>query len=373
MRELEDIRKDIDAADAQIVPLLEERMRASEDVAAYKKAHGMPIFRPEREKQVIARAVDRLGDKRFAGSIEDIMTSVMDVGKLRQLEIVTDAGDAIERESFDADAPIAYQGTLGAFSSQAAERYFGTLAHATAYPTFGAVIDAIDSGDAKYGVLPLENSTIGSVVEVYDLLGAKSMYIVGEQWEQIRHALVGVKGARKSDVRTVYSKAEALAQCSDYLQSGGWEQIPYSNTALAARLVAQKGDKSIAAVASESAAKLYGLDVIDSPINDEKDNFTRFIIVAKKLTDRDADKVTISFGLDNEKGSLYRVLGVFARLGINMSKIESRPDKSNPAKYYFVADLEGNCSGTGMKCALEAARSLSHDFKLLGEYRKGNF
>ena len=354
------------------MPLLEERLHASADVALYKKAHGMEIFQPERERAVIERAVGMLKDKGLSRGVADIVASVMDVGKLWQLATIFEGGERLERESFDAGARVAYQGVPGAFSSQAAESYFGTADNASAYPTFGAVIDAIDRGEVKYGVLPLENSTIGSVVEVYDLLAARSMYIVGEIWQPIRHALIGVGGARLSDVKFVVSKAEALGQCAEFLERGGWEQIPASNTAAAAKSVAEKGDKSVAAIASESAARLYGLDVLACPVNDVMDNYTRFIIVAAHLTDRDADKVSVSFVVDNECGTLHRVLGMFARLGVNMSKIESRPDKNNPAKYYFVADLEGNCEGKEMRLALAAAKTMTHDFKLLGEYRKGS-
>lgn len=372
MRELEQIREQIDSVDGRLVPLLEERLHASADVADYKKAHGMEIFQPERERAVIERAVSKLTDKGLSRAVAEIVACVMDVGKLCQLSRIFEEGDGLEREPFDRGAKVAYQGVPGAFSSQAAESYFGTLENAVACPTFGAVIDAIDRGEVKYGVLPLENSTIGSVVEVYDLLAARSMYIVGEIWQPIRHALLGVAGARIEDVRRVLSKAEALAQCSEFLEKGGWEQQPYVNTAAAAKYVAESGDKSVAAIAGESAAKLYGLDVLACPVNDVKDNYTRFIIVSARLTDREADKVSISFGMDNECGTLHRVLGIFARLGVNMSKIESRPDKNNPAKYYFVADLEGSCKGKEMRLALAAAKASTHDFKLLGEYLKGS-
>lgn len=373
MRDLDQIRKDINDVDSALVPLLERRLHASADVAEYKKAHGMEIFQPERERQVVERAVAALDDKSLSRSVSDAVTAIMDVGKLYQLSRIYSDVDDLPRTPFDRSAKVAYQGVEGSFSSQAAEHYFGSLDNATAYPTFGAVIEAIESGEARYGVLPLENSTIGSVVEVYDLLAARSMYIVGEQWEHIRHALVGVSGAKLSDVRKVCSKAEALGQCAGFLERGGWEQIPYTNTAAAAKLVAESNDKSLAAVASEIAAKLYGLQVLECPINDVKDNFTRFIVVAAQLADGPADKVSVSFGVDNECGTLYRVLGMFARLGVNMSKIESRPDKNNPAKYYFVADLEGNCKGRSMKLALAAAKTMTHDFKLLGEYLKGSF
>ena len=372
MRELEQIRQQINGIDEKLVPLLEERLHASADVADYKKAHDMEIFQPERERAVIERAVGMLKDKGLSRAVADIVASVMDVGKLCQLSRIYEGGDELEREPFDRGAKVAYQGVPGAFSAQAAESYFGSLNNASAYPTFGAVIDAIDCGEVKYGVLPLENSTIGSVVEVYDLLAARSMYIVGEIWQPIRHALVGVRGARLDDVRRVVSKAEALGQCAEFLERGGWEQSPYANTAAAAKSVAESGDKSVAAIASESAAKLYGLDVLACPVNDVKDNYTRFIIVSARLTDREADKVSVSFVVDNECGTLHRVLGMFARLGVNMSKIESRPDKKNPAKYYFVADLEGSCKGKEMRLALAAAKTMTHDFKLLGEYRKGS-
>ncbi len=370
MKDIKELRKEIDAIDDEMIPLFERRMNVAKQVAEYKRAAGATVLQSGREKEVLDLAVSRLENKEYSNEARDFMTAVMDLSK--EVQLKTNPVEEIKRERkpFEKSAKVGYQGTRGSYSNQAAEEFFGSQENLSAYPAFEDVFKAIDSGEIDYGVVPLENSSVGSVVEVYDLLGKYNCFIVGEKWIRINHCLLGVKGAKVSDVKTVYSKAEALGQAHEYLAKGGFNLISYANTALAAEMVAEKGDKSLAAVAGESAVKIYGLEVLAKGINSDKENFTRFIVISKTLSDTDADKVSVSFTLNNESGALYKVLRFFSRYGINMVKIESRPLKNNPGSYYFVVDLEGNCNSKDMIQALYYVEKSTIDFKLLGEYVK---
>ncbi len=372
MKDIKDLRKQIDLIDDKLIPLFESRMDVAKQVAEYKRTAGAAVLQTGREKEVLSRAVDNLQNKEYANEARDFMTAVMDLSKEVQLKTNPVEQQKRERKPLTKHAKVGFQGTEGSYSQQAAEEFFPEQKDMSAYSAFEKVFEAIDRGEIDFGVVPIENSSIGSVVEVYDLLGKYNCFIVGEKWIRIEHCLLGVKGAQLSDIGTVYSKAEALEQAHEYLVSGGWNLIPYANTAIAAKMVAKKGDKSLAAVAGESAAKIYGLDILAKGINSDKENFTRFIVISKTLVDIDADKVSVSFTLVNESGALYKVLRFFSRYGINMVKIESRPLKNNPGSYYFVADLEGNCRSKDMIQALYYVEKSTQDFKLLGEYVKNS-
>lgn len=368
MKDIKELREMIDCIDDKLVPLFEERMDVAKQVAEYKRVNGAPVLQSGREKQVLDRACDRLKDKSYSCEVRDFMLAVMDISKCVQMKSNPVKEQERIRKPFDANAKTGYQGTEGSFSEQAVSEFFRTTGKSKAYADFESVFKAIDKGEIDYGVVPLENSSIGSVVEVYDLLGKYDCYIVGEQWVKISHNLLAVKGATIDGIKKVYSKAEALAQSHDFLKNGDWSLIPYANTAVAAKMVADSNDKTVAAVASVRAAQLYGLDVLAKDINSDKDNYTRFIVISKYLADIDANKVTVSFTMSDEAGALYKVLRFFARFNVNMAKIESRPMKNCPGSYYFVIDLEGNCKSRDMAEALYFVAHSVKDFKLLGEY-----
>ena len=356
MKDIKDLRKEIDVIDDEMIPLFERRMNVAKQVAEYKRANGETVLQTGREKEVLSRAVDRLSDKGYSNEAVDFMAAVMDLSKEVQLKTNPVAETTRERRAIDECAKVGFQGAEGSYSSKAVSELFPKAEQKKAYFTFRSLFEAIDGGEIDYGVVPLENSSIGSVVEVYDLLGQFNCFIVGEKWIRIEHCLLGAKGASLADVKTVYSKAEALEQSHAFLADGGWNLIPYPNTALAAKMIAEKKDFSVAAVAKG--------------INSDKGNFTRFIVISKTLADTEADKVSVSFTLKNESGALYKVLRFFSRYGINMVKIESRPLKNNPGSYYFVVDLEGNCNSKDMIQALYYVERSTLAFKLLGEYVK---
>lgn len=370
MKDLRQLREEIDKIDAQLIPLFEKRMNVAIQVAEYKRANNTPVLQSGRENQVIENAINNLKDKMFSGEAKDFMMAVMDLSKCVQIKNTPVNIINQTRKPINYNAKVGYQGTEGSYSSQAASEFFAGNKNLVAYSHFESIFEAISKGKLDYGVVPLENSSIGSVVEVYDLLSKYDCYIVGEHWIKICHNLLGVKGAELKDIKKVYSKAEALEQSGDYLRSHDWDLVPYANTALAAKMVAQKQDKSLGAVASSQACELFGLQILQKEINTEKDNYTRFIVIAKELADIVANKVSISFTTPDEAGVLYSVLRFFARYNINMAKIESRPQKKSPGRYYFVVDLEGNCQSRDMQEALYFVESVTSEFKILGEYIK---
>ena len=219
-------------------------------------------------------------------------------------------------------------------------------------------------------MLPIENSSAGEVNDIYDLLEEYENYIVGEQIIKIQHALLGVPGTKLEDIRTVFSHPQALMQCAGYLnRHPQWKQISLSNTAVAAEKAAQDGDKSQAAIAGEITAKLYGLEILEMPVNDCRFNSTRFIIVTnRKMYEKDARKVSICFELPHVSGSLYNILSHIIYNDLNMCKIESRPIPERNWEYHFFVDFEGNLDDGAVKNAIRGIAEEAVNFKILGNY-----
>lgn len=266
---------------------------------------------------------------------------------------------------------IGYQGVPGCYSHQAAIQYFGENARALSYRSFKDVFEALGSEQIMYGLLPIENSTSGSINEVYDLLREYGFYIVGEKYMEIEHSLLAVEGTELSDIREVYSHQQGLLQCSRYLsEHPEWKQVPYFDTAGSAEYIAREGLKSKACIAGEKAAAVYGLCVIERNIQDIINNTTRFVIVSKKGYEIEgANKASILFSVPHKPGSLYGVLRYFAEGNCNLLKIESRPLRGKPWEYFFYIDFFGNINEPGIKAILSAVEKECSYFRLLGNYR----
>ena len=237
--------------------------------------------------------------------------------------------------------------------------------------TFESVMLTLQSKKAAYGVLPIENSSTGAITEVYDLLRKYGSFIVGEHKVRVTQNLLGVPGATLEDVREVYSHQEGLNQSREFLAAHPqWLQIPYQNTAVSAQYVAQAGDPAKAAIASLRAAELYGLQVLKSDTNFNKNNFTRFIIVSNRLQlSRNSNKVSVYLTLPHVSGSLSAMLDLFANAGINLSKIESRPIYSKRWEYYFYLDFEGSLQDPKVLRVLRAVEEHAEYFEILGCYQ----
>ncbi|MDA3730949.1 prephenate dehydratase [Niameybacter massiliensis] len=268
---------------------------------------------------------------------------------------------------------VGYQGVIGSFSEDAATRYFKDQdASYTRYDEFEEVFEALVRGEIDYGVLPIENSYTGEVLEVYDLIGHYNLYIVGEEIVRVTHHLAGVQGSKIEEIEEVYSHPQALGQCKQYLRQYPYIQsIPYANTAMAAQYIEQLDNKHKAAICSEKAANLYNLSILQRGINTKSNNYTRFIILSKTMQILpECDKVSIAFTTKHESGALYHILAHFAYNGLNLLKIQSRPMKDKSWHYYFFVDLEGHLEDANMLIALGKVSKESEYFSILGGYRQ---
>lgn len=267
---------------------------------------------------------------------------------------------------------IAYPGTGGSFSAAAAQEAFPT-GKCVGYETFPQAAQAVVDGLADYALLPVENSFAGAVLPTYSILEKLPLHIVGETMKAVRHQLLGVPGATLGDIRQISSHPQAIAQCDAFLATlSGVMLIPSGNTAISAREVAMKGDITCAAIASEEAARVFGLAVLRRDIQTSNTNTTRFFILSREEKPLAApNKATVVFTVNNQVGALVRVLESFARSGLNMSRIESRPLPETTFAYFFSADFEGKMDHAHLHHAMEAAKPYTREIRLLGAYPKG--
>ena len=269
---------------------------------------------------------------------------------------------------------VGYQGVPGAYGEQAAYSYFkGEWQELIPHEAFEDVIEALEEGRIDYGVLPIENSSAGEILDTYDFMRSKEIYIVGEQAIRIEHNLLGVPGSTLEDIKEVYSHPQGLSQSKLFIKEH--EQMkpcPFINTAAACQYVAEMGDQTKAAIGSKRAGELYGLDVLASDIQYSKNNFTRFVILAKHMEIKErSNKISILFSTEHKSGSLYNILGHFAYNGLNLLKIQSRPMLEKKWEYFFFADLEGNLEDVNVLVALSKIIEQCSHFKILGNYEQG--
>lgn len=373
MDELKKLRDRIDEIDTEIIRLFEERMEVVLGVAEYKKTHNTGVLQTSRELEVLQKAVDNLQDKSYSSYAKQLMTELMALSKDLQNSKISAKSvlEKYKRKPMDKSASKGFYGDRGSNSEKAMIDFFGD-SDGKSYPTFEEVFKAIKNGEIEYGVVPIENSSTGAITEVYDLLRKYDYFIAGEQWVSINHCLLGVEGAKLSDIEEIYSHHQAITQCDEFLSQGSWKIIPYKSTASSAKLVAQTKDKTKAAIASEINAKLYGLEVLKEGIQSQSCNCTRFIVVSKYLLDdADSDKTSIVFALNSQPGALFNALKYFAKNNINLLNIESRPVENAPETYYFYTDLEYACNAPELNEALNYVKSISTFFEIVGEYKKG--
>ena len=373
MDKLEELRNQIDVIDKDIVSLFEKRMAVVLGVAEYKKEHKTNVLQTSREEQVLNKAVDNLRNKDYSDAVRQLMIEIMGLSKDLQRKKV-DAPSLLQdyqRKPLDIKAKKGYYGDRGSNSEKAMIDFFGDD-DGYSFQTFEEVFKALKDGKIEYGVLPIENSSTGAITEVYDLLRKYDFFIVGEQWVGINHCLLGVEGSDIEDIKEIYSHPQAITQSDGFLASRDWKIIPYKSTASSAKLVAETNNKSMAAIASERNAQLYGLKVLKSGIQSQYCNYTRFIVISKYLLDSDeSDKTSIVFALNSTPGALFNALKYFAKNNINLINIESRPVENSPESYYFYTDLEFPCNSPKLVEALEYVKEVSDFFEIVGEYKKG--
>ncbi len=264
---------------------------------------------------------------------------------------------------------VAFQGEMGSYSHEACERYFGTHARFRPCRTLGEVFETVEAGACAFGVVPVENSYEGSINETYDLLALTKLRVSGEVEVRVRHCLVAKPGTKASDLATVYSHPQALAQCVRYLRSRRLEAVPAYDTAGSVKLVKAMRSRRVAAIASRRAAELYLMQVISEGIEDSEVNYTRFLVLGRRIAQRSGnDKTSIIFGVEHKPGSLYRALAALSTRRINLTKIESRPVKDVPWQYDFYVDFQGHIRDTVCGEALRDLRKKTTFVKVLGSY-----
>lgn len=374
--DLLELREKLDRIDEQIVRLYEERMEISSQVADYKIQTGKKVLDKSREEEKL-RKVRSLAHNEFnAHGIQELFEQIMSMSRKLQYNKLAEQGAHGKLPFIGVDklniqkSRVVFQGAEGAYSQMAMMQYFGEDVNCFHVDTFRDAMCAIEEGSADYAVLPIENSTAGIVSEIYDLLVEFENYIVGEQIIKIEHCLMGLPGTSLDQIKTVYSHPQSLMQSARYLDAhDGWQQISMQNNAFAARKVREDNDKSQAAIASEQAAKIYGLDILERGVNQSDTNSTRFIIVTnQKIFLEDAKKVSLCLEVSHESGSLYHILSHFIYNNLNMTKIESRPIEGRNWEYRFFIDFEGNLAEGAVKNALRGLRDEARNMKILGNY-----
>lgn len=376
---LDTYRKQIDEIDSQLLELFEKRMELAKSIADYKKQNNLPVLDSSRERAKLADITGRAkqGMEEYDRNLFAVM---MDLSKAYQRSINNTDGrmtdlikTAIEdkaNQTLPKHELIACQGVEGAYSQLAADKLFQETANIMYISNFEGVFAAVDSGMCRYGVLPLENSTAGSVNKIYDLMMKYNFYIVKSLRLKVDHNLLVKPGTEAEDVKEIFSHEQAISQCSEYLKKYPNAKITVcENTAVAARLVASGKRTDVAAISSRNCAALYGLKCIDSAIQDKENNHTRFICISKKLEIYPgSDRTSIMLAIQHKPGELYKILSRFYSLGINLTKLESRPIPERDFEFMFYFDLETSVYSEEFFRIMNELATSCEQFKYLGSY-----
>lgn len=375
--DLNQYRDRIDEIDRQLVALFAERMQTAAQIAAYKKEHALPVLDAARERKKLS-AVAELAPEGFEDDTQTLYRLLFELSRKYQNRLLGSTSplpcqirDAIDStpELFPSRAAIACQGVEGAYSQLACERLF-QAPDIFFFSNFQAVFAAVDKGLCRYGVIPLENSTAGSVNAVYDLMMRYDFRIVRSVRIKVDHCLLAPAGAKLETLHEIYSHEQAISQCSRFLQSlPDVRIIRCANTAEAARFVAESGRTDVAALASRSCAPLYGLSTLAQSVQDQGSNFTRFICISKRLEIYPgADRTSLMMTLPHRPGSLSRVLSRFHAMGVNLNKLESRPMPERNFEFMFYFDLECPVYAPQFLQLMGELDELSENCSYLGSY-----
>ena len=376
--DLKELRKNIDEIDRELVDLFVRRMSISAEVAEYKREVGMPVLDPARERALLERVSNMSGDE-FERYTRTLYSTILDLSRSYQHKKLGKSSETYEQiesavqntpKVFPERASVACQGVEGAYSQIATEKLF-TLPSIMFFSSFDAVFSAIESGLCKYGVLPIENSTAGSVKQVYDLMISKKFKIVRSTRIKIDHNLLAKSGAKLSDIKEIYSHPQAIAQCSDFLSklTGDVKITKVENTATAARMVAESERNDVASLSSRSCATQYGLSILESAVQNNGNNHTRFICITKDLEIYPgADRTSLMLVTPHRPGALYKMLSRFNAHGINLVKLESRPLPDRDFEFMFYFDLEASVYSSKLAELLSELECECDEFTYLGTY-----
>lgn len=363
---LNEIRTQIDTMDKEILELFQKRMNLCKEVAAYKKENNLPIFQEEREAQILSKMEDIAADDMKTG-VKELFTVIMDISKQLQMQIISSDEEAHEFSypDFNSAKKVGCQGCAGA-NSETATKIFFPNHEPIYYPSFHQVFEAVESGEIKYGILPIYNSTAGSVTQTYDLMGKYNFFITAVNHVEVANCLAVRPGTKIEEIKRVYSHPQALSQCSDFIKKNHLKIKDYDNTATAARMVAES-DESIAAICSERCAKLTGLEILKTRISNVLPNFTRFICITKELeVSPNADVISVMLTLPNVPGILSKLLMKFFLQNIDLVKIENRPIRDGSFDVVFYIDFKGNVRDKNISLFITELCKSCKKFKLLG-------
>lgn len=378
MKELSEIRKELDALDDELISVYRKRMELSKEVGLNKAQTGKQINDSERENAIIYRLAGKVPEE-LKLYVKELYQTVFHTSKAYQSSFLTVKSETVdkldeilksEREVMPVSALVACQGVKGANSGTAARKLF-PISDITYFKNFEGVFNAVEKGLCEYGVLPIENSTAGSVLEVYDLMKKYKFNIVKSVRVKIEHCLSAIKNTNIKKVKTVYSHPQALSQCAEYLKKLGVNTVAVENTAVAAKMVAEQSDGSIAALCSSDCADVYGLKILEKSVQDSASNYTRFICISKELKIyKGADRISVMTSLSHKPGALNDILSKFAAIGLNLTKIESRPIINSEFEFMFYFDFEGDIYDKEVRNLIAELENGSDKFAFLGSYKE---
>lgn len=358
MSKLDEARNKINGVDKKMAELFEERMNAAAAVAEYKIENGLQVLDASREAYVIEKNREFIKDDKLKGYYTDFIENMMRISKNYQSRLIN-------------GRTVAYAGVPGAFAHEAAMHIFEKAVYKP-YPNFKKAYEAVESGECDCAVLPIENSFAGDVAQVMDLAFFGDLYITGIYDLEIVHNLLGVKGAKKENIKTVVSHSQALSQCEKYLEENGFKTKECENTAVAAKLCADENDGTVAAIASKAAGKIYGLDVIETGINQSSTNTTRFAVFSK--APNSASELNchfvMFFTVKNEAGALGEAIRTIGKYGYNLKALKSRPTKELIWDYYFYAEGIGSLLGDNGEKMLSELKKVCNEIKIAGSFEK---
>ena len=372
MRDLNEIRKDITATDYQIKELFLKRMSLAEEVAHYKIQSGDKILKADREQELLDSMIQNMPEN-IRPNFSSVLKSTIRVSRKHQYEeVLRENPEKLKIESQSRDdhpAIVCYQGLPASYQHRAA-RILYPRAQYEHTDTFEDVFRKIADGQAGVGIVPVENSTAGTINEVYDLLVKYNLYINRSHICRIRHCLAGIPGAQMEQIHDVYSHPQALGQCSHYIENHGFHANRTSNTAVAADFVKTENNPHYAAICSPEAAALYGLEILQENVNDCKFNQTRFIAISRSLTaEKTDDRISMVFTIPHVCGSLSSTLSIFSDYESNLTEIHSRPQVDMPWTYRFYVDFSGNLLEDNIRCLVYQLMEELPFVKLLGCYQ----
>ena len=351
MKDIESIRNEINSIDEELVKLFKRRLEIVEEVAASKRESGAAVTDPARERAILSRVSEAVGEN-YENGARLFFSTLFSISRARQRLMLNGQSPLLEKitkacgetpEKFPSRAVVACAGIEGSYAQQATSLLF-PLPTILYFNGFEKVLEAVEQGLCPYGVLPIENSAAGSVAAVYDLMVKHQFHIVKAIRLKVNHVLLGVHGATLNDIREVASHPHALAQCNTFLKTyPSWKAIPEANTAVSAKALAASGQKTRAVIASRACAELYGMDVIAEGIAETAMNYTRFICISKNLEIYpDARKFSVMMSLPHRPGALNGIIAKFAAIDVNLTKLESRPIPGMDFEFRFVFDFEAS-------------------------------